>query len=80
MYQKGDNVKIRKENDNEAYDEFREMVLIITHVATNSEQHPGYDEGLSGQGLYDFKTEDGEEVPFSLYDFEIRKVRKERLT
>lgn len=32
--------------------------------------HPGYDEGVGGN-LYDLITEDGEDFPVSVYDWEI---------
>jgi len=67
----GDKVKVSSENDNENYDDFRNKVLIITHIATSTQEHPGYDEGVSPDALYDFKAEDGNEIPFSLYDYEL---------
>lgn len=73
-YKKGDKVKISTEVDNESYEEFVGEVLIVTNVATNEEEHPGYDSSVDGQGLYDLKTVSGKEVPFSLYDYELEKV------
>lgn len=70
MYRIGDRTKIAEENDNDNYDSFRDTVLIVTHVATNKNQHPGFDEGV-GQPLYDLETEDGRSVPFSLYEYEL---------
>lgn len=67
-------VKVRKDNDNENYDSFRDKILIITHVATNKNQHQGYDSSMAGEGLYDFVTEDGEDVPCSLYDYELERT------
>jgi hypothetical protein len=65
-------VKIISDNDN--YIKFIDKVLIITHVAHNRSEHPGYDEGVGGC-LYDLKVkETGEDVPFSLYDYEIKKA------
>jgi hypothetical protein len=29
---------------------------------------------MEGQGLYDLETESGEDVPFSLYDYELQGV------
>jgi len=71
MYKIGDKVKVSSDNDNENYDEFRNKVLIITHVTTSAQEHQAFDEGLSGQGLYDFKDEDGNDIPCSLYDYEL---------
>ena len=35
--------------------------------------HPGYDDAVSGEGLYDLREVDGEELSFSLYDFELER-------
>lgn len=64
-------VRVSPENDNDCYDGFRDKVLIITHVATSTKDHPGYDSSLDGQALYDFKDEAGNEIPCSLYDYEL---------
>ena len=66
MYNIGDEVKVSSENDNECYDTFRDDVLIISHVATSTEEHPGYDDSMEGMALYDF-----EGVECSLYEYEI---------
>lgn len=67
----GKHAKIRKDNDNENYEKFRGKELVITNVAYNTTQHPGYDSGLEGQALCDFKVaETDEDVPFSLYEYE----------
>lgn len=69
-------------------EEWREVVLVITHAANKympasqffaqgkpEGYHPGYDEGVSPMGLYDLKRADnGQELGFSLYDWEIEKV------
>lgn len=67
----GDLVRISPSNDNDSYDEFREKDLVVTNVANNSQDHPGYDSSMEGESLYDLETKDGEEVPFSLYDYEL---------
>lgn len=67
----GNRVMVCPENDNENYNNFKNDVLIVTHVATNSDEHPGFDDGLKGSALYDLKTEDGTEIPCSLYDYEL---------
>jgi hypothetical protein len=67
----GQKVKVSPDNDNECYNSFRDKVLIITHVAKNKFEHPGYDESVSPQKLYDFKTEAGDPVGCSLYDYEL---------
>jgi len=63
MYKVGDKVKVSSENDNDSYDEFREKTLVITDVA--------YDMAVYPQKLMCFETIDGEEIPFSLYEYEI---------
>lgn len=71
MYKVGQRVKISSENDNDNYDSFRDKVLIITHAETGG---PGYDNSMYPEKLMCFETEDGEEVPFSLYEYEIEAV------
>lgn len=50
--------------------------LVITHVATNTEEHPGFDTGVN-EALYDCKYGDncgdaaGDPVPLSFYDYEL---------
>jgi hypothetical protein len=68
-YVVGDEVVI--DSDNENYDDFKNQKLIITKVSKSSEEHPGYDEGV-GEALYDLVTDDGDDVPFSLYDYELK--------
>jgi len=64
-------VRVNPSNDNDNYDKFRNEVLIITHVAKNRSEHSGYDESVSPEYLYDLETESGEEIPCSLYDYEL---------
>lgn len=70
-YKVGSLVKVSPHNDNENYDSFKNEVLRVTYVSTSIKEHPGYDSSMSGEGLYDLKTESGEDVPFSLYDYEL---------
>lgn len=72
MYKIGDMVEIC--DDNECYMKFRNKVLIVTHIATNKHEHPGYDESMNGMQLMDFVTNKGKTVPFSLYEYEITKI------
>ncbi len=65
------NQKVRVNSDNDCYDSFRNEVLIVSNVAKNREDHPGYDEGTSPEYLYDLKRENGEDIPCSLYDYEL---------
>lgn len=64
-------VKVSPYNDNENYDSFRGEILIVTHVAKNRDEHPGYDESVSPEYLYDLKTASGKDVQCSLYDYEL---------
>ena len=67
----GDQVKVSEENDNEGYDGFRDQILTIVHIATNTKEHPGYDDGLEGEPLYDLEDEEGNNVGCSLYFYEL---------
>ena len=70
-YEVGDIVRIG-DTDNENYDDYRGKDLRITHKATNENEHQGFDSSMDGYGLYDMKVvENGEDVPFSLYDYEL---------
>jgi hypothetical protein len=70
-FSEGEIVMINPDNDNENYDDFRGKELVITNVARNKDEHPGYDDSMNGENLYDLETVDGEPVPFSLYDYEL---------
>lgn len=73
QFQKGDVVMISPDNDNDNYDEFRGKKLRIIHVATNRDEHNGFDESI-GQALYDLETIHGKSVGFSLYDYELESA------
>jgi len=73
-YEIGDTVKIASENDNENYDSYRDKTLIIDSTATDEDEHRGYDNSMNGMQLIDLKTEDGEVVPFSLYEYELERI------
>lgn len=85
-YRKGQEVKISDEAITNNYgEENRNKVFIITHIADKYMPakefyangmpegfHPGYDECVYPDGLYDLKNaETGEEFPCSLYDWEL---------
>lgn len=73
-FNEGDRVVVSADaQDNEQYQELGLVgaELIVTGVAYNRSQHPGYDEGLGGQGLYDLKFTDDREVAVSLYEYEL---------
>ena len=44
----GEWVKVATDNDNDNYDAFRGRKLKIIHVATNTNEHPGYDNCMGG--------------------------------
>lgn len=69
-YKIGQKVKVSSENDNDNYDNFRNEVLIVTHVAKNGNEHPGYDSSVN-EPLYDLKTKDGMDIHCSLYHYEL---------
>ena len=69
MYKIGDKVRITSDNDN--YSEYLDQDLIITHIAMNENEHTGYDNSMGGEQLLDLQTIDGEDVPFSLYEYEV---------
>ncbi len=71
IYKVGGRFKISPDNDNDSYDAFRDKVLIVTH---SSNSGPFYDESMYPQNLMDFKTEDGEEFPFALYEYEVESI------
>jgi len=71
MYRIGDKVKVSSENDNDNYDSFRDKVLIVENIATSENDTCAYDSSMNGMQLMDFTTEQGEEVPFSLYEYEV---------
>jgi hypothetical protein len=56
-------------------EKWKGVVFIVTHVAHSTKEHPGYDDGVSPEGLYDLKIEKTkEEIPFSLYDWELENA------
>lgn len=82
-HKRGDIVRLNSSGlENENYREFADTPLRITAVSTKympskeffangkpAGYHPGFDD--TGSALYDLKTEDGRDVPFSLYDWEV---------
>ena len=77
-YKVGQVVKVNPDNDNENYFSFRDVPLKIIHVATGVNQHPGYDDTMKGQGLYNFiNAINGVEIGCSLYDYELVPYEKD---
>lgn len=71
MCKVGQKVKVSASNDNENYNSFKDKILIITHAEVGGR---GYDDGMYPEKLMCFKTEDGESVPFSLYEYEVELI------
>lgn len=83
-FRRGDTVRLSAAGrDNDTYSKFMDATFVITHVATRYMKasdffsqgrpdgyHPGYD-AATGDALYDLMTADGQDVPFSLYDWEL---------
>tara|TARA_Y100000385_G_scaffold281960_1_gene335621 strand:+ start:787 stop:1104 length:318 start_codon:yes stop_codon:yes gene_type:complete len=77
MYQVGQKVKISSSNDNENYDSFRGEVLVIVVSEVGGR---GYDDSMYPQRLMSFETENGEEIPFSLYEYEVESIYIKKAT
>jgi hypothetical protein len=77
MFAKGARVKfsdsaLDNENYNPSYN--KDRVFIVTHVATNEDEHMGYDTGV-GEALYDLKDKvTGKDFDNSLYDYELERA------
>ena len=71
MYNIEDKVKVSNLNDNENYNEFRNKTLIITDAEIGGY---GYDNSVYPQQLLSFETEQSEDIPFSLYEYEIEFI------
>lgn len=66
----GKKVVITSDNDN--YDDYRDLVLKITHAEVGGR---GYDMGVYPDALCSFVVaKTGEEVPYSLYEYEFQIV------
>ena len=63
--------KVRIISDNENYTKFMNKTLICT-FASNSGN--GYDDSCYPEMLCDFKSVDGKEVPFALYEYEFEII------
>jgi len=64
--------KVRIISDNENYSDFVGKTLICT-FASNSGN--GYDSCMYPEMLCDFKTIDGNEFPFALYEYEFEVIK-----
>lgn len=82
---KGSTVKMTPDAAENYGKKWKDVVLVITHIATKSMPakefyakgkpsgyHPGYDDSMKGAPLYDLKVKStGAELDFSLYDYEV---------
>ena len=73
MFRIGERVRVASDNDNDCYDKFRDETLKVTHRARNTQEHPGYDESMQGMALYDLEDLNGNEIPCSLYEYELEE-------
>ena len=71
-FKKGQKVRLAEDNDNENYTKLKNKIFIIDRIVPYSD--PAYDQGVYPQKLYDLKTMDGKNVPFSLYDWELQSA------
>lgn len=89
-FRKGQRVKLSREALENYGDKYTGIVFIIDSVSTKympakefyardmpDGYHPGYDEAAGGAGLYDLITTDGDEIGFSVYDWELKAAPKE---
>ena len=60
--------RIRITSDNECYNKFRRKIWVVSHIARNRNEHPGYDEGCGGILI------DCHGLPVSLYEWEFEEV------
>lgn len=72
MFFNGTKVKLSQSGrKNECYEDFKNKTLIVTG-ASNSGR--GYDKGLFPMYLYDLEDLQGNEIPCSLYQYELVRV------
>lgn len=58
----------------ENYEVSERDVFYVSHVATSTSEHPGYDEAMEGMPLYDLKDENGDDFGSSLYEYELEEA------
>jgi hypothetical protein len=74
-FKKGDTVVMSSDALDNYGSEYKDVLLVITHVATSKEDHPGYDSSMKGMGLYDLNNKKtGKALGMSLYDWELRRA------
>lgn len=50
-------------------EEYRDVEFTVCYVATNEEEHEGYDNSVEGMALYE-----ADELNFAVYEYEIEEV------
>ena len=68
----GDKVKII--SDNESYEDYVNETLIIDEIYHNEDENPLYDMGIYPDLLFDLTIENGDDFPYSLYEYEVVKI------
>ncbi len=63
--------KVKIVSDNENYADYIDKTLVVTYSAVGG---LGYDDCMHPQKLMDFKTLEGEDFPFALYEYEVEKI------
>jgi len=85
---KSDRFRLTKDAIENYGEQYKDRVFVVTAAANKympaaeffekgspGGYHPGYDEGVSPQKLYDFKDANtNEEMHFSVYDWEVRRL------
>lgn len=69
MLKIGDKFMLTEDAIDNYGEQYRDKIFTVSHVATNTEQHRGYDNSMEGMALYD-----AEELNFSVYEYEIEEV------
>jgi len=72
-YKIGQKVRMTSDALDNYGEKYENTLFKITLVATSVDDHPGYDEGVGNQALYDlFQIDTKTDLPFSLYDWELQ--------
>ena len=63
--------KVKIVSDNESYAAYIDKTLVVTHSEVGG---LGYDDCMYPQKLMEFKTLEGKDFPFALYEYEVEKI------
>lgn len=63
--------RVKIVSDNENYTDYINETLVVTHSEVGG---LGYDDCMRPQKLMCFETLQGEEFPYSLYEYEVEKI------